>query len=606
MLKQLLSLAFFAVVTLQLSAQTIVSTEPQNKKVVLEEFTGIYCVFCPDGHAIANAIQTANPDDVVLINVHVGGFAAPTGNDPDFRTDFGTALANQSGLTGYPAGTVNRTVFPGMQQGAAGTTAMGRGNWTNASNQTLTQASPVNVAATATLDVATSTLTVYVEVYYTANSDVATNRLNVALMQGNIVGPQTGGNQGNNYNHQHALRHLLTGQWGEVIDTTTAGYFEAFTYEYVVPSAYRNVPVAPADLELAVFVAEGQQKIITGINVTPTFIVENAIDAHAIGSATLALACGAAEVTPTLRIRNDGNDTLTSLSIQYAVNGGESNAYEWTGSLSTLQSATVTLPAVAYVPVETGSNEVIFSVSNPNGSADENAENNTQSTTFENLAHFPTQTVNFTLRTDNYGYETYWELRQSGGAVLASGGNLNVRNNGGGQQTAAAGNPGAYGNNQTITQAITLPADGCYEFRILDDYSDGICCAFGNGYYRLADVDGNILISGGTFGKENLAPFSGEVVVSAADVIEAGQVSVFPNPVTSSQVNVRFNLVETATVGMYVSNALGQRVVSAGQFTLPSGRQEQAIDVANLANGIYFLTVQTSEGNVTQKFTLAR
>jgi hypothetical protein len=44
--------------------QTIVSTSPENKKVVLEEFTGIKCVFCPQGHAIAQAIQNNNPDDV--------------------------------------------------------------------------------------------------------------------------------------------------------------------------------------------------------------------------------------------------------------------------------------------------------------------------------------------------------------------------------------------------------------------------------------------------------------------------------------------------------------------------------------------------------------
>ncbi len=51
-----------------LSAQTFVSTTAENKNVVLEEFTGIYCTYCPDGHVVAQGIQDANPNDVVLIN----------------------------------------------------------------------------------------------------------------------------------------------------------------------------------------------------------------------------------------------------------------------------------------------------------------------------------------------------------------------------------------------------------------------------------------------------------------------------------------------------------------------------------------------------------
>ncbi|MDX1351042.1 MAG: hypothetical protein R3279_12370, partial [Putridiphycobacter sp.] len=56
-------------------AQLPVSTMPDNKNVVLEEFTGITCVFCPQGHAIANTIAANNPGDVVLINIHTGGYA---------------------------------------------------------------------------------------------------------------------------------------------------------------------------------------------------------------------------------------------------------------------------------------------------------------------------------------------------------------------------------------------------------------------------------------------------------------------------------------------------------------------------------------------------
>ena len=160
-------------------AQNIVGTDPENKNVVLEEFTGIYCGFCPQGHAIAQGIQNANPDDVVLINIHAGSFANPSGNDPDYRTPWGAAIDAQADVAGYPAGTVNRHYWPGWSQG--GGTAMSRGNWTAASNQILAQPSYLNVGLEATIVTSTRQLVVEVEVYYTDDSPESTNKLNVAI-----------------------------------------------------------------------------------------------------------------------------------------------------------------------------------------------------------------------------------------------------------------------------------------------------------------------------------------------------------------------------------------------------------------------------------------
>ena len=255
----------------QMNAQTIVQTTPQNKKVILEEFTGVNCVYCPDGHTIANGIKTSNPTNVFLINIHVGGYATPSATQPDFRTSFGTAIANQSGLTGYPAGTVNRSVFPGNAQNGGTGTAMSRNKWVAASDQILAQTSYVNIATTASINVNTRLLTVLVEAYYTGASPVASNNLNVAFLQNNTIGPQTGGNQGNNYNHQHRLIHMLTGQWGEVINTTTAGTFVTRTYTYTIPAAYNNIIAEMGEFEVVAFMAEGQQNIISGNGATPSY-----------------------------------------------------------------------------------------------------------------------------------------------------------------------------------------------------------------------------------------------------------------------------------------------------------------------------------------------
>ena len=112
-------------------AQIIVDTIPSNKNVILEEFTGIHCVFCPDGHVIAQSIKNTYPDDVFVLNLHTGGYAIPSPGEPDFRIAENDSIATISNLAGYPAGTVNRHQFP-MTQG--GGTAMSRGDWLSATS----------------------------------------------------------------------------------------------------------------------------------------------------------------------------------------------------------------------------------------------------------------------------------------------------------------------------------------------------------------------------------------------------------------------------------------------------------------------------------------
>lgn len=247
-----------------INAQSIVTTTTQYRNAVLEVYTGINCQFCPDGDAISEQLRTDNPGRVVSIDVHQGSFAVPSTGQIDLRTSFGDALANQTSLSGYPSGTVNRTVFPGSS-----VTALSRGDWENTSAQIMSLKSCVNAGFTSTFDTASRLLTVNVELYYTNNSDVPTNYINVALVENHIIGWQTaGGTNGTNtstYDHMHVLRHLLTGQWGDAVTTTTKGTLIQRTYTYTVPTSYINVACNINNCDIAVFVTESQQKVITGV-----------------------------------------------------------------------------------------------------------------------------------------------------------------------------------------------------------------------------------------------------------------------------------------------------------------------------------------------------
>lgn len=258
-----------------LQAQTLVPTTVQPRNAVLEEFTGINCPNCPDGHQRAQAMYNAHPGRVVLINVHTNAYGTPSAGQPDFRTTFGEALASFAGVAAYPSGAINRHVFPGAYnappfypQNPPGNMALRRLGWANAGDTIMDNGgnSPVNIGVSSTWTASTRTLSVTVELYYTATLSGGGNKINVALTQNGIIGYQSGGSS--SYNHRHVLRHLLTGQWGDAVSTTTMGTFVTRTYSYVVPTTYVNTTCNIDSCEISVFVTGNDNKeIYTGIHI---------------------------------------------------------------------------------------------------------------------------------------------------------------------------------------------------------------------------------------------------------------------------------------------------------------------------------------------------
>lgn len=267
-MKSLFSALLCSITTLAF-AQSIVTTTPQHSTAVLEEYTGIHCTFCPDGHKIANEIKADYKDQVILVNVHTGGYAVPSGSEPDFRTPFGANLAAQTNLAGYPSGTVSRHIFPSL----ASTMALNRGAWRAAVEEAILQPSPVTVGATSSYNSATRVLTVDVEAFYVADAANPTNKINVVLIQDSLFGPQTGGTNfypsnyvNGQYVHNHMLRHMISGQWGTAIPSTTKGSLFTQTYTYTLPADITAVNLDAAHCHLAVYVTESNAEVSHGIS----------------------------------------------------------------------------------------------------------------------------------------------------------------------------------------------------------------------------------------------------------------------------------------------------------------------------------------------------
>jgi hypothetical protein len=539
--------------------QTIVSTSPENKNVVLEEFTGIYCVYCPDGHAIAQAIKDANPDRVSLINIHTGGFANPSGNHPDFRTDYGAPIAAQTGLTGYPSGTVNRHVFPGRSM-TNGRTAMGRNFWTVSANDILDMESYVNIGAEATIDIQTGELIVHVEVYYTGNSPESTNKLNVALLQDNTKGPQTGGGQGNNYNHMHRLVDLLTGQWGEDITTTTAGSFVDRTYTFTIPEDYRDVPTVLEDMKIVAFISETTQEIPTGTTARPFFTgLELDNDAEITAIHTIEPVCENT-IAPVINVKNQGQNSLTNLEITYEING-ESFTHNWTGNIPALWDEDIQLPETTFSLEPT--NNITVSVPN-----DENNTNNTQSATFDE-AVTGTGTVKLEVRTDQYGNETRWTLADSEGNVIESG--------------------GPYNGYQTYNYRFDLEED-CYVFTAIDTYGDG------GARFTLKDSnDTQLFYISGNWGAEKSGNFGSDGILSTND-FNIDNITLYPNPAEDV---LYISNAEEADIQVF--DILGKSILVKNRISMNEG-----IQVDHFPAGAYFLKISKNGNTTTKKFLIAR
>lgn len=234
------------------SAQSLVHYTPEQRTALLEDFTGIHCGYCPEGHAIAADLEATYTDRIVVVGVHAGGYAVPqNSSEPDFRTDEGTAIDAFFTIGGYPAGVIDRHLFNGADD-------LGRGAWAGAVSQVLAMPSPVNVGVESSYDAGTQQLTVHVVGYYTGDSPSGSDYVSVLVKENHLIGWQTDYGNGNHtdYDHVHVLRHYLTDTWGENIGNHVAGDLVERTYTYTVPAEW-NI----ANCEVVAFISEYRSEV---------------------------------------------------------------------------------------------------------------------------------------------------------------------------------------------------------------------------------------------------------------------------------------------------------------------------------------------------------
>lgn len=429
-------------------------------------------------------------------------------------------------------------------------------------------------------------------------------RLRVAITEKLITIEDAPGGTNGETEYHHVFKKFIGGSQGFALqDTFVIG--DSYLLEETFNLGSLNI-YNYDQLEVIAFIQNDDTKFIHqaakdgDLPITVAF-ANNAIGAG-ISGLPAQICSGEQTITPVFKLQNGGNDTLTSAEITYNVNGGDAQTVSWTGSLTTLEATSVVLDPITFAAgVE--ENIITVNVSSPNGVEDELEEDNLQTASIE-PAGASSFFVELTLRTDNYGNETYWEMRSPAGEVVASGGNAGVGlTNIGVGGGAPPNNAGAYGNNQTIVEEIQLPEVGCYTFHITDYWGDGICCGFGNGSYTIRDNEGNILLQGGEFQAENQDPFEGLEISGIEDQIFTAQFSVSPNP-TFGNVQLVFNLEEAEQTTVSVLNTLGQEVRRVELGKLPIGSHNRELSLQGLTAGIYLINVTAGQVTGTKKVVL--
>lgn len=272
---------------------------------------------------------------------------------------------------------------------------------------------------------------------------------------------------------------------------------------------------------------------------------------------------------PLFVLRNFGGNVLHNVTINYQIDGNVYQ-YNWSGNLAAGGSTTITLSSVTLgVGNHTFNAETLL----PNGVSDNNTANDGMTTSFVIIP--ATGALNLHLKTDSYGSETTWDLKNGNNNIVASGGPFGDVNNG-----------------EILNIPICL-APGCYTFAIHDSYGDGMSDG-GNSNFQLTGVGGSPVYASLTqqnFGYDETHSFC----VTSTGIIEktSPSISILPNP-SSGVFNFQFNSLEEKNLRVF--NTVGELLFEQNQVT-----NAYTLNLASEPKGIYLLQVESKNGNTIQK-----
>ncbi|MEM7103960.1 MAG: T9SS type A sorting domain-containing protein [Bacteroidota bacterium] len=256
-------------------------------------------------------------------------------------------------------------------------------------------------------------------------------------------------------------------------------------------------------------------------------------------------------------LTNFGTETITTVTINVLLNGGNFQSIPWTGNLPGGESVQVPITLMNLI---NGSNALSATTVNPNGETDQNITNNAHVRPF--LATIDGVPLVLELTTDLFPQETSWTLEDDEGNTISSGGPYP------GEATS------------TILEYLCVDPELCFVFTLFDSFGDGIEAYGVSGDYQFVDGDGIVLASliDPDFGDEEVNEFCFEMGCAIT-------ANVNPSNPSGGQSNDGLILV-TATSGM-----------SPFMYSIDGGSTFQPLGFfGGLGVGTYNVVVQDANG----------
>jgi len=274
-------------------------------------------------------------------------------------------------------------------------------------------------------------------------------------------------------------------------------------------------------------------------------------------------------VSPSLKVKNFGSADITSLDIDWSINGGNSSGtFLWTGDPITLFDQTnIYLDDLAFTQLN-ATNPIEFEITQVNGVSDDDTTNNTASDSFDIALTSADDYIHVFVQTDDHGEECTWTIEDSTGTIVESG--------------------GPYGNNENINVYLSLSMD-CYTFTIFDSAGNG------GGTVVVVDQSTPLYYSEGDYGAEDSQEFS-TPNTQDVDEIAFAQSSIFPNPA-----NTTLNVENAIGLNVSIIDILGRELFIKGNIS-----ESEQIDVSNLSEGTYLIKLSDGINQRTEKIVIRR
>lgn len=535
-------------VFLSISLYSTSQQVPRNQ-VVIEVATGTWCQYCP-GAAMGVEELIANGYNVAVIEYHGGDdYATPAS---DYRNNYYNA-------TGFPTAHFDGLlpVVGGSQTQSMYSSYLPKVNQRN------------NVLSSFTLSLTGSVTARNYTINVTANKVAITPnpslKLHLVLTESNIEEAWQGMTELN-----FVERLMVPDQLGTQLNFASQSTIST-DLSFNVPDEWEVT-----NCELVAFLQDNNTKeILQAVKVPLTDIQPTLnFDIALANLSNIPQSVSMGRLSPQVILRNDGATELTTATISYNVNGGTPIAYTWTGSLPYLSKDTLVLPEITFTP-ET-QNNLVVTVSEPNGQVDQYNDNNEKSQSFGVTTTYFQAPITLVLRTDERPLETTWEVLNQNGEVVKNGG------------------PYTEPNKVNIVP-LSIPENGSYRFVIRDLGGNGICCQHGTGLYKIADKTSQTIYTGNSFLREETVDFmvSG---VTGIESISNASINVTPNPATTYlEVEIPSEFKQGAQLSLY--DVSGRCVYT--HFKAEAGKVKIAVD--NLARSIYMLIIRV--GDKTQTLT---